>query len=81
MNTTAKKGLFQQSIFKVIEETTGKPLSLVIMTKEILAYCDGDRDTALMLSHIIYWCDRGINPEGFIWKSCREWKEEIGLSQ
>jgi hypothetical protein len=34
-----------------------------------------------MLSHLIYWCDRGCNKDGFIWKSYREWTEETGLNR
>ena len=41
----------------------------------------GSLSTALLLSQIIYWSDRGHSEDGYFYKTYTEWEEEIGLSE
>jgi hypothetical protein len=40
----------------------------------------GDIEAALLLSQLLYWSERTSDPDGWIYKSAREWEEEIGIS-
>ncbi len=78
---------FQDKVFKLIAEKEqlkgkdGKPtFAMVIMPQMILDFC-GDKETALLLSNLIYWSDRGIRQDEFVWKSASEWNKETGLSK
>jgi hypothetical protein len=73
------KDSFQQNFFDVIKNQTGKNNMLTIPT-EILNYT-GDLPSAAFLSQLIYWCDKGKSPDGYIFKSAKEWKRETGLSE
>lgn len=70
---------FQQRVFKIIKEKTG--VCNVVVTPEIFIHLCGDTATALMLSHLCYWTDRGVREDGFLWKSAREWMQEVGLTR
>jgi hypothetical protein len=41
----------------------------------------GSIEAALLLSQIIFWCDRTKNDDGWFYKSYAEWFEEIRLSE
>jgi hypothetical protein len=41
----------------------------------------GSFEAALLLSQIIYWSDRGRDPDGWFYKSYAQWQDEIGLSE
>jgi hypothetical protein len=41
----------------------------------------GDHCSALLLSQLLYWTDRTSNPDGWVYKSHAEWKEELGLGR
>jgi hypothetical protein len=74
-----KKSSFQKRVLKEIEHQTGA-CNFIIVPEAARWLCD-DRDIALMLSYLMYWCDRSSNSDGFIWKSYREWKKETGLNR
>lgn len=63
-----------------IEKVTMKPLQSIIIPLELIQY-SGNIQRATFLARMIYLSDKGIRKDGFIWKSYRDWKEEIGLSQ
>ncbi len=79
MKTKLKKECFQQRVFTEIKHHKGA-CNVVVMPVAVLRLC-GDRNIALMLSHLIYWCDRGSDKEGWIWKSYKEWVKETGLNR
>ncbi len=89
MSKRAKGDYFQDRLFALIKEKTkelnkDKTRSLdnkVAMSQAVLAFCEGDPGTALFLSQLAYWCDRGKREDGFVYISFREWEEQIGLSQ
>jgi len=41
----------------------------------------GDVKAALLLSQLLYWTDRTTNPEGWIYKTHADWKQELGLTR
>ena len=46
-----------------------------------LAKAVGSVTAGLFLSQLLYWSDKGSEPEGWIWKTQEDWREEIGLSR
>jgi len=40
----------------------------------------GDLGLAAMLSQLIYWSDRAIRKDGFVYKSSKDWAEELGVT-
>jgi hypothetical protein len=41
----------------------------------------GSVDCALFLSQLLYWSDRGIRRDGYIWKTYGDWEKEVCLSE
>ena len=71
-----KKGLsFQQKIFLKLadKKKVTIPRSFMRLT--------GDIETAAFLSQLIYWSDKGKRQDGWIYKSDKEWKEELFISR
>jgi len=69
----------QRRIFNLIKQLSGQSNVLTI-PRAYIGYT-GDVNAALVLSQLIYWCDKGSRSDGFIYKSYREWAIEIGLSK
>jgi len=69
----------QREVFDLVKHLTGQPNVLTI-PRAFIAYT-GSLEAALLLSQIIYWSDRTSNPQGWFWKSYREWEEELSLSK
>lgn len=76
---TTKKASFQQQVFKMIEQEIGIN-SVIAIPDSLLKFC-GDLETGVFLSQLIYWCDKGKNKDGFIFKSYVEWHNETKLSE
>ncbi|NBD34377.1 MAG: hypothetical protein GVY30_00075 [Chloroflexi bacterium] len=45
-----------------------------------LASIGGGAAAGIFLSQLLYWTPRGKLPDGWIWKSAKEWEEETGLT-
>jgi len=73
------KTSFQKTVFSVIEQMTGDNNVLAI-SYHILKLCN-DLETGFFLSQLIYWTDKGKSPYGWIYKTAKEWHEELLLSQ
>jgi hypothetical protein len=69
---------FQQRVFDSIKEQIGNNNMLTIPSK-IMCFA-GDFPSAAFLSQLIYWCDKGNSPDGYIFKTHKEWKQETLLS-
>ena len=74
-----KDNSFQQQIFAMIEENTGKNPCIAI-PQAIFRFC-GVHDAAVLLSQLIYWCDKGKSPDRYIFKTYCEWHDETHLSE
>jgi hypothetical protein len=68
----------QERIFEALEEQKGRCNKVVIPSK--LIHMIGDLKAAAFLSQLIYWSDKGKRRDGYIYKSAKEWKAELGLS-
>lgn len=56
-------------------------LSPPIAFHRCLVRVTGSVNAALMLSQALYWTPRTKNPEGWFYKSQKDWEEETGLSR
>ena len=78
MGNPAKKLSNQKKMMNLIKQLTGQGNVLTIQR----FYIDytGNMSTALFLSQLLYWSDKGSDPDGWIYKTHDEWHDEIRLS-
>lgn len=69
----------QDNVWAVIRALVGQANVLTIPRLFVDLACS--LETALFLSQLLYWSDKGKRPDGFIYKSRREWSEELALSE
>lgn len=69
----------KDSVYGIIRHFTGQENILTI--PRVFIDFTGGHVTALLLSQAIYWTDRTKNPEGWFYKTQKEWEEEIGASR
>ena len=67
----------QKKFFNLIKELSGQ--SNILTIPRLFVDYTGSLDTALFLSQVIYWSDKG--EDGWFFKSYTEWKNEITLSE
>ena len=53
----------------------------VVLLPRAFIHLAGDIPAALLLSQLLYWSDRTSNAGGWIYKSHRQWWQELGLSR
>lgn len=70
----------QENIIKLIKSFSGQS-NLIAVPRLYIAMLDGDINTAILLSQIVYWSDKSKRKDGWFYKTYSEWYEEIGLSQ
>ncbi|MHB1681213.1 MAG: DnaD domain protein [Bacilli bacterium] len=70
---------FQGEVFSVIASLTGQ--ANILTVPRIFIDLTGNLQNAVMLSQLVYWSDRTSNPQGWIYKSFDEWKEETSLTR
>jgi hypothetical protein len=68
----------QKQIFAVIKSLTGQN-NILTIPRSLIDYT-GDKETALFLSQLIYWSDKG-HDEDWIYKTNQEWKDEIHITR
>lgn len=71
---------YQQQVFSFISSVIGQSNSIPTPV-EFIRFLDGDANTAIILTQIIYWQGKGNDPDGWIYKSYTEWEEETGLTK
>lgn len=69
----------QKRIFEIIKEMTGH--AYILTAPQLFVDLTGDLTLAAMLSQLIYWSDRSVRPDGFVYKSAIDWKIEVGASK
>jgi hypothetical protein len=69
----------QKQIFAVMKSLTGQE-NILTIPRSLIEYT-GSKDSALFLSQLIYWSDKGHDPEGWIYKTIPQWKDELDLSR
>lgn len=70
---------FQQDLWLAIESFTGHK-NVITLNVVYVDFVD-DLETGLFLSQLIYWSDKGGRKDGFIFKTDKEWHEELRLSR
>ncbi|HZH92195.1 MAG TPA: hypothetical protein VEX70_16480 [Pyrinomonadaceae bacterium] len=79
MNKPEQKDSYRSDIFTLIKSLTGQNNVLTIPVEFI--HYTGSIDAALFLSQLLYWTDKGRRADGFIYKTYKEWENEICLSE
>ncbi len=54
--------------------------NILTIPRPFIDFC-GDIPTALLLSQLLYWTDKTKRPDGYIYKSYKEWKSELCISE
>lgn len=81
MATTAdsSKESFQQQVFSLLAKHTVNNRTIALHSA-ILKFA-GNLNCGVFLSQLIFWCDKGKSPDGYIYKTYKEWMDEICLSE
>ena len=66
-------------MFDLIQALIGQA-NVLTVPRAFVAYT-GSLEAALLLSQILYWSDKTKNPQGWFYKSYREWQSELSLSK
>ena len=72
-------GYEKHATIEFIKQVSGQHNTLTI-NRVYLDLLEGDVKTALFLSQVIYWSDKGSRNDGWFYKTDKEWLEEICLS-
>lgn len=70
---------FQQEVFELIQSLIGE--KNIIAVPRLFLHATGDLETGTFLAQLLYWTDKGNREDGFIYKTAKEWYEEIYLSK
>jgi hypothetical protein len=70
----------QQQVYKLIKQFSGQTNVLTI-PRVFIELTGSDHLAALLLSQVIYWSERTNDPDGWFYKSYKDWHDELGLSQ
>lgn len=79
MMSEEKNSSYRGHIINLIVQFSGQHNTITI-PRPFIKIC-GDIPTAMLLSQLLYWSDKGIRPDGFIFKTYSQWKEELGLGE
>ena len=71
---------FRKQVLDLLGESYGDK-TLVLCPTAFVKLLHGDHPAAILLSQILYWSDRTQDPDGFFYKSYRNWQTETGLSE
>lgn len=69
----------QQQFFEIIRSLTGQS-NILTVPRVLIDFTGGSIESALFLSQLLFWSDKTTN-DGWIYKSYREWKEEIHITR
>jgi hypothetical protein len=72
------RGLDQQQVYALIARLAGQANILTI--PRLFIDWAGDHIAALLLSQIVYWSSRTDDPDGWFYKSAKDWEGELGIS-
>lgn len=73
-----RKGV-REATLTLIQRLTGNSNILTIPVE--LIHYTGSLDCALFLSQMLYWTERATIPGGWVYKTYKEWKKELHLSE
>ena len=78
MGAASVGGLDQQAVYALIARVAGQANILTI--PRLFIDWTGDHISALLLSQVVYWSSRTADPEGWFYKSAKDWESELGIS-
>lgn len=70
---------YQRSIFDLIARLSGS--ENIMAVPRLFCEITGSLDAGVLLSQMIYWADRGKDPDGWFYKSYAQWYEDTFLSE
>ena len=68
----------RDQVFNLVKSFSGQ--SNVIAVPRIFITLTGSASLALLLSQLLFWTERTTRPDGFIFKSDQDWKDEVGVT-
>ena len=66
-------------VCEFITQTTGEAAKTIAVPIELIHFV-GKPQKAVFLAQLIYWSDKSVRPDKFIYKTRKDWKKETGLS-
>ena len=69
----------QRIVFDLIARFSGQA-NILTIPRPFIDWLDGDHLASLLLSQIFYWSSRTADPDGWFYKSARDWTDELGMS-
>lgn len=79
MNKKESVRVSKAALAEVIFSLVGQD-NVLTVHRPYVVMLGGDAAAALFLEQLIYWSDKGHRGDGFIYKSRKEWADELGLS-
>jgi hypothetical protein len=70
---------FRRHVFTLVARMGGS--ENVIAVNRTLCQFMGGLEGGVFLAQMLHWCDKGSNPQGWIYKTYAEWEEETFLSK
>jgi len=70
---------YQRSIFDLIARLSGT--SNILAVPRMFCEMTGSLESGVLLSQIVYWADKGSDPDGWFYKSYVEWYQDSFLSE
>lgn len=70
---------YQQEIFNLITAFSGQANTIAV--PRLLCQFAGSLEGGTLLSQMLYWSDRGEDPDGWFFKSYVEWADEVFLTE
>ena len=65
-------------IISIIKSFSGQ--ANIVAFPRLYVQITGDLSQAAMLAQLIYWSDRAVRQDGFVFKSSKDWAEELGVT-
>jgi hypothetical protein len=74
----SKSSKNKDHILSIIKSFSGQ--ANIVAFPRLFVEITGDLCLAAMLSQLIYWSDRATRKDGFVYKSSKDWAEELGVT-
>ena len=70
---------YQKDVFSLVSNLSGSDNILAV--PRLFCKMTGSLESGIFLSQLLYWSDKGNDPDGWFYKSLEEWSEETFLSE
>ena len=79
MSPQKSKDFKSKALAFIEKHSQGLPGNSLHLTTKLIIICDNSINKALILSQLLYWCDRGAKANGWFYKSQKELHEETRI--